>query len=138
MNLIGIPKYSPISKVSTGQSLISSNFLKILSTGHLAIIPYWGHLMKNMRKKIEGRWPSLAGIIYDAKENLYVAGFFVFLLPVTLFRIFELKVVTEQFSIIGLYLLVTGIALKVKESFKPKIISQVISSGLNNEKLPVK
>ena len=100
-----------------------SSFLKILSAGHLAIIPCWSHLMKNIQTKIENRWASLAEFIYNEKENLYVAGFFVFLLAVTLFRILEFNLIAEQFAIIGFYLLATGLVLKTKDFFKQKKLS---------------
>ena len=102
------------------------SFLRILSVGHLAIVPYWGHLMKNIQTMVEDRSQSIAEVVYGAQENLYVTGFFVFLIAIAFLRFFELTIITEQFAIIGFYLLVTGIALKTKKLFKRKITEQNI------------
>jgi hypothetical protein len=106
------------------------SFINILSIGHLAIVPYWGHIIQNIQKRVEYYFPDFAGIVYDSKENIYVTGFFVFVLVVALFRTIDLSILAEQFSIIAFYLLIAGVTLKVKTLFKPKSTPQVISSDL--------
>ena len=64
------------------------------------------------------KWPRLAKIIYVDEVTQCIFGFFVCLIPVTLFRIFHLEPIAEQFAIIGFYILVMGIFLKVKNIFK--------------------
>jgi hypothetical protein len=106
------------------------SFINILSIGHLAIVPYWGHIIKNIQKRVEYHFPGFAGMVYDSKENIYVTGFFVFVLAVALFRTIDLSILAEQFSIIAFYLLVTGVILKVKTLSKAKSTPQVTSSDL--------
>jgi hypothetical protein len=106
------------------------SFLNILSIGHLAIVPYWRHIILYNKKKMEYHFLGFAEIVYDSKENIYVTGFFIFVLLVTLFRILDLSILAEQFSIIAFYLLVTGLTLKIKTLFKPKTTPLMNSSDL--------
>jgi len=106
------------------------DFLNTLSMGHLAIIPYLGHIIQNIKERVEYHSPYFAGIVYDSKENIYVIGFFIFVLIVTLFRIVDLSILSEQFAIIAFYLLVTGITLKIKTLFKPKTTPKIVSNDL--------
>ena len=94
------------------------SFFNILSFGSLAMVPVWNHWIKGVQPKIEKKWPRLAKTIYAEEVTQYISGFFVCLIPVTLFRIFHLDSIAEQFAIIGFYLLVMGIFLKVKNIFK--------------------
>ena len=84
----------------------------------------------NNKKNIEYHLPVFPGIVYDSKENIYVTWFFIFALSATLFRIIDLSILAEQFSIIAFYLLATGITLKIKTLFKAKTTPRVISSDL--------
>jgi hypothetical protein len=102
------------------------SFLKILSVGHLAIVPYWGHLMRNIQTIVEVRSQSVAEVVYGTQENLYVTGFFVFLISIAFLRCFELTIITEQFAIIGFYLLITAVVFKAKKLVKYKISTQNI------------
>ena len=104
------------------------SFINILSIGHLAIVPYWEHIILNIKKKVECQFLGFAGIVYDSKVNIYVTGFFIFVLTVTLFRIIDLSILAEQFAIIAFYLLVTGVTLKIKTLFKPETTPQMNSS----------
>jgi hypothetical protein len=106
------------------------SFINILSIGHLAIVPYWGQIIQNIQKRVEYHFPGFAGIVYDSKENIYVTGFFVFVLTVALFRIIDLSILAEQFAIIAFYLLVAGITLKIKTFSKPKTTPQTSSNDL--------
>jgi hypothetical protein len=107
-----------------------NSFLNILSIGHLAIVPCWGHTIQNIKERVKYHSPSFAGIVYDSKENIYVTGFFIFVLTVTLFRIIDLSILAEQFAIIAYYLLVTGMILKIKTLCKPKTTPQITSNDL--------
>ena len=107
-----------------------NSLLNIISIGHLAVIPYWSYIIKKTKNKIEYYFPSFAIKIYNSKENTYVAGFFIFVLLGTVFRVFGLNILSEQFSIIAFYLLVTGIALKIRTLSKPKTTPLVIASDL--------
>jgi hypothetical protein len=107
-----------------------NSFLNILSIGHLAIVPYWGQIIQNIKERVEYNFPGFAEIVYDSKENIYVTGFFVFALTVTLFRIIDLSILAEQFAIIAFYLLVAGITLKIKTFSKPKTTPQTNSNDL--------
>ena len=91
------------------------SFLNILSLGSLAMVPVWIHLIKRGRPKIENNWPYLAKMIYAGEESPYLAGFIILLVPATLFRIVNLEFVAEQFAVLGFYMLIMGIFLKVKE-----------------------
>ena len=106
------------------------DFLNTLSMGHLAIIPYLGHIIQSIQKRVEYHFPGFAEIVYDSKENTYVTGFFIFVLLATLLRIIDLSILAEQFAIIAFYLLVAGITLKIKTFSKPKTTPQTYSNDL--------
>ena len=69
------------------------------------------------------RWPLVAKSIYDDKGTHYFLGSGLILLAIAIFKLFGVGFITEQLAIVGYYMLVIGVVLKVTS--RPREINSI-------------